>query len=90
MCVNAIRLINKITDMQDVYHLKQTQQQSRVKMKLETGEPRVIDSPSLPRDTRVKITLVARPLLMPVAQKLFRCESDVLYLKLFDDGVLLK
>jgi hypothetical protein len=34
--------------------------------------PRVIDSPNLPRDTRVKITLVARPLLTPVAQKLCR------------------
>jgi hypothetical protein len=30
--------------------------------------PCVIDSPNLPRYTRVKVTLVARPLLTPVAQ----------------------
>jgi hypothetical protein len=30
--------------------------------------PRVIDSPNLHPDTRVKVTLVARPLLTPVAQ----------------------
>jgi hypothetical protein len=39
--------------------------------------PRVIDSPNLPRDTRVKVTLVARTLPTPVAQKLCRCEHDV-------------
>jgi hypothetical protein len=33
-----------------------------------------MDSPNLLRDTRVKVTLVARPLLTPVAQKLCRCE----------------
>jgi hypothetical protein len=37
----------------------------------------VIDSPSLPRDTRVKVTLVARPLLTSVTQKLCRCEHGV-------------
>jgi hypothetical protein len=30
-----------------------------------------------PSDTRVKVTLVARPLLTPVAQKLCRCEHGV-------------
>jgi hypothetical protein len=38
------------------------------------GPPRVTDSRNLPRDTRVKVTLVDRPLLTPVAQKLCRCE----------------
>jgi hypothetical protein len=38
---------------------------------------RVIDSPNLPRDSRVKITPVARPLLTPVAKKLRRCEHGV-------------
>jgi hypothetical protein len=32
--------------------------------------PRVIDYSNLPCDTQVKVTLVARPLLTPVAQKL--------------------
>jgi hypothetical protein len=39
------------------------------------GPPRVIDSPNLPRDIRAKVTLVARPLLTPVAQS--RCELGV-------------
>jgi hypothetical protein len=30
--------------------------------------PRIIDSPNLPRDTRVKVTLVARPLLKLIAK----------------------
>jgi hypothetical protein len=30
-----------------------------------------------PRDTRVKVTLVTRPLLTPVAQNLRRCEHGV-------------
>jgi hypothetical protein len=30
------------------------------------------DSPELPHDSRVKVTIVARPLLTPVAQKLCR------------------
>jgi hypothetical protein len=39
--------------------------------------PYVIDSPSLPHDTHIKVTFVARPLLMPAAQKLCRCKHDV-------------
>jgi hypothetical protein len=35
--------------------------------------PHVIDSPNLPRDTRVKVTLVTRP-LTPVMQKLSTAE----------------
>jgi hypothetical protein len=31
-----------------------------------------------PRDTRVKVIIVARPLLTPVAQNLYRCEHGVL------------
>jgi hypothetical protein len=46
------------------------------KMKSEAGPPRVIDSARLSRDTRIKVTLVARPLLLPFAQKLCRCEHD--------------
>jgi hypothetical protein len=38
-------------------------------MESEPGPPRVIDSPNLPRDTQVKVTLVSRPLLTPVARK---------------------
>jgi hypothetical protein len=33
--------------------------------------------PNLPHYTRVKVTLVARPLLTPVAQKLCRCEHGL-------------
>jgi hypothetical protein len=47
------------------------------KMKSETGPPCVMDSSNLPGDTLVKVTLVARPLLTPVAQKLCRCEYGV-------------
>jgi hypothetical protein len=39
--------------------------------------PRVTLSPKLPRDTRVKVSLVARPLLTPVARKLCRYEHGV-------------
>jgi hypothetical protein len=37
-------------------------------MKPEAGPPYVTVSPNLPRDTRVKVILVARPLLTPVAK----------------------
>jgi hypothetical protein len=39
--------------------------------------PCVTDSPILPHDTQVKVTLVARLLLIPVAQKLCRCKHGV-------------
>jgi hypothetical protein len=58
-----------------------TQQQPRItvqKWNQKQVHPRVIDSPSLSRDTRVKVILVARPLLTPAAQKLCRCEHSVL------------
>jgi hypothetical protein len=32
--------------------------------------PRLMDSPNFPRDTGVNVTLIARPLLMQIAQKL--------------------
>jgi hypothetical protein len=32
-------------------------------MKSEAAPPRLIDSSNLPRDTRVKVTLIARPML---------------------------
>jgi hypothetical protein len=41
------------------------------------SQPRIIDSPYLSRDTRVKIALLARPLLTPVARKLCRCKHGV-------------
>jgi hypothetical protein len=37
-------------------------------------DSRAIDFPNLSRDIRVEVTLVARPLLMPLAQELCRCE----------------
>jgi hypothetical protein len=40
-------------------------------------QPTVLDSRNLPRNTWMKFNLVARPLLMPVAQKLCKCEYDV-------------
>jgi hypothetical protein len=47
-------------------------------MKSEAGPfPCNIDSSNLNHDTQVKVTLVARPLLMPVAQKLCRCDRGV-------------
>jgi hypothetical protein len=39
--------------------------------------PCVMLSPNLHRNTELKVTLVARPLLTPVAQKLCRCEHGV-------------
>jgi hypothetical protein len=47
------------------------------KMKLEACPSPCNRLPNIPRDTRVKVTLVARLLLMPVARKLCRCEHDV-------------
>jgi hypothetical protein len=38
---------------------------------------RVMDSLKLSRDTQVRLTVVARPVLTPVAQKLYWCERDV-------------
>jgi hypothetical protein len=58
-----------------MYHLKRnptTITYCGTKIKSEAGPPRVTDSPNLPR-----VTLVARPLLTPVARKLCRCEHDV-------------
>lgn len=48
-------------------------------MKSVAGSPLciIIDSPNLTLDTRVKITVIARPLLKPVAQTLYGCEHDV-------------
>jgi hypothetical protein len=56
-----------------MYHLKRnpkTVTYYGTKLKSEAGLPLVIDSPNVPHDTEVKVTLVARPLLTPVAQKL--------------------
>jgi hypothetical protein len=59
-----------------VYHLKcnlTTITYCCTKMKSDAGPPIVIDSLILPRGTWVKVTLVARMLLMQVAQKLCWC-----------------
>jgi hypothetical protein len=59
-----------------VYHIKCNPIKIKhygTKFKLKQANHRVTDSPYLPRDTRVKVTLVARPLLALVAQKLCRC-----------------
>jgi hypothetical protein len=47
------------------------------KLNKQQALPRVTDSPNLPCDIRVKVTLVARPLLTPVAQKLCGCEHGL-------------
>lgn len=39
--------------------------------------PHLMGSPNFPHDTRFKVTLVARLLLWPAAQKLCRCERGV-------------
>jgi hypothetical protein len=43
-------------------------------MKSEAGPPHAVDFCNIPHGTGVKITFVARPLLMPVEQKLCRCK----------------
>jgi len=43
------------------------------KIKLDPDPSYVIDSPNLPRVTELQITIVARPLLTPVVQRLWRC-----------------
>jgi hypothetical protein len=56
-----------------VYHLKQNARKltySGKKLNHKQVHPHATDFPNLPRDTRRKVTLAARPLRMPVAQKL--------------------
>jgi hypothetical protein len=63
-----------------VYHLKRNPTRITyygTKMKSEAGPPRILCSPNLLHDTRIKVTLVARPLLTPVAQKLYRCAHGI-------------
>jgi hypothetical protein len=60
--------------------LFKTQQKSRntvQKSNKEQVHRRLRDFPNLPPATQVNVTLVARPLLTPVAQKLCRCEHGV-------------
>jgi hypothetical protein len=52
------------------------------KVKSEVGPPPVIDYPNLPRDTRVKVTLVTRPLLTPVAQLRTWCVHSPILLRI--------
>lgn len=63
------------------YHLKRNAKTATFQVKnwnQNEVNPRVIDSPYLPRDTRITVTLAVRPLLMPVAQKLYGCKCCVL------------
>jgi hypothetical protein len=53
------------------------------KMKSEHVHPHVIDSPNLPHDIRVKVTLVTKPLLMSVTQMLCKCIHDVFTSRVF-------
>jgi hypothetical protein len=48
-----------------------------MKSEADPPTPRVIDFPNVPRDTWTKVTLVARPLLTPVEQKLRMCGHTV-------------
>jgi hypothetical protein len=65
--------------MYTVHHLKRNPViiYYGTKMKSDAGKPLVMDFPDLARNTRVMDTLVARPLLTPFAQKLFRYEQSV-------------
>jgi hypothetical protein len=47
----------------------------------------IIDFPKLPRDTQVKVTLVAKPLLTPVMQKLCRYEQCVFTRMTFEETI---
>jgi hypothetical protein len=46
-------------------------------MKSEVFPPHEIDSSDLPRDMRIKVTLIARPLYTSAAQKL--CRVNIVY-----------
>jgi hypothetical protein len=57
-----------------------TQQQSRITVQKWNHKQCLLPRnrcSNLPRDTQVWVTLVARPLLTPVAQKLYKCEHGV-------------
>jgi hypothetical protein len=61
-------------------HIKRNSKQSRTtvqKIKSEAGPTSCNWLSQPPHDTRVKVTLVIRPLLTPVVQKLCRCEHGV-------------
>jgi hypothetical protein len=63
--------------MYRVHHFKSTQQQSRTTVQKQNQKQfhyRVINYPNLPM-TVESVTLIARLLLMPVAQTLCRCEN---------------
>jgi len=47
------------------------------KIKSKAGSPRVIISPNFSFDNPVNVTFFARPLLTPIARKLFRYEHGV-------------
>jgi hypothetical protein len=77
-----------------MYHLKRNSKtitHNGTKMKSEAGPPPCNRLFQPPRDTRVKVTLVARPLHTPVAQKLCRCERGVFMNRTcVDSGTLLR
>jgi hypothetical protein len=62
------------------YHLKRnitTITNYSTKLNQKQVRPNVVFSPCFPHDIRVKVTLVARPLLTPVTLKLCSCEYGV-------------
>jgi hypothetical protein len=66
--------------MYRVYHYNHSQKHRYTVVKKWNQDEidfRVIDSLNLPRDTRVKVMLVARPLLTPGVRKLCRWEYEV-------------
>jgi hypothetical protein len=68
--------IKKLAIQYGVYHLKRnptTITYCGTRMKSEAGPP----PPKVPCDTRVKVTLVARPLLTSDARKLCWCENGL-------------
>jgi hypothetical protein len=88
---DTIDIIHKEIGSEDVDCIHQTQDEVQwrasmnmlMNLRLSDGEfqkqvyPHVIDSSKLPRDTRDKVTVFARPLLAPVAQKLCMCKHSV-------------
>jgi hypothetical protein len=63
-----------------LHHSNAVRQQSRTTVQMwkqQQAYPRIMDSPNLRHDIKVKISAGARPQLTPVAQKLCSCKHDV-------------
>jgi hypothetical protein len=76
-----LNIRSHIWEVHRVYHLKYNPKKEShttiQKWNQKQVHPRVILSPNLPQHSRVKVTIVARPLLTPIAQKSCRCEHGV-------------